>query len=74
MAGHPLLERIVCDPKIHHSEPAVKGTRIAVATIVASLADMTVEELLREFPPLAREDVQAALHDAADATHRSLVA
>lgn len=66
--------RIVCDPLIHHGEPCVKGTRIAVAVIVASLADMSIEALLEQYPQIAREDVQAALLFAADASHNTMVA
>ena len=54
-------QRIVCDPGIHHGEPCVRGTRIAVSVIVGSLADLSVEDLLREYPRLAREDIQGAL-------------
>ena len=48
--------RIVCDPDLHHGEPCIRGTRIPVAILVASLAEMTQEELLREYPQLKPED------------------
>jgi uncharacterized protein (DUF433 family) len=67
-------ERIVCDPHIHHGEPCIRGTRIAVAVIVASLADMNVDALLQQFPQLTREDIHAALYYAAEAAHNTLVA
>jgi len=53
--------RIVCDPAIHHGEPCIRGTRIAVSVIVSSLADLSVDDVLREYPQLAREDVKTAL-------------
>jgi uncharacterized protein (DUF433 family) len=53
-------ERIVCDPHLHHGEPCIRGTRIAVAVIVASLADMNTDALLQQFPQLTRKDVHAA--------------
>lgn len=53
--------RIVSDATIHHGEPVIRGTRIAVAVIVSSLTDFTMEELLSQYPQLSREDVQAAL-------------
>src|SRR5205085_5417157 len=62
-------ERIVCDPDLHHGEPCVRGTRISVAIIVGTLAEMSVEQLLAEYPQLTREDVQAALLYAAEAAH-----
>lgn len=67
-------QRIVCDPAIHHGEPCVRGTRVSVATLVASLADVSVDELLKQFPHVTREDVQAALYFAAEASHNTMVA
>lgn len=58
--------RIVCDPAIRHGEPTIRGTRIAVATIVATLSDLSMEQVLAEFPQLTREDVRAALLFAAE--------
>ena len=55
-------------------EPCVKGTRIPVSVLVASLAELTVEQLLAEYPGLVREDIQAALLYAADAAQHTLVA
>lgn len=67
-------ERIVCDPDLHGGEPCIRGTRVPVAIIVASLADMNIEQLLAEYPQLTHEDVSAALLFAAEAAHNSLVA
>ena len=59
--------RIVIDPRVHHGEPCVKGTRIPVSIILGSLADgMTVDEILHAYPQLTEEDVRAALAYAAD--------
>jgi uncharacterized protein (DUF433 family) len=66
-------DRIVCEPELHHGEPCVRGTRIPVAILVASLADMDLEQLLREYPQLSRQDVQAAILYAAEAAHSTLV-
>jgi uncharacterized protein (DUF433 family) len=67
-------ERIVCDPAIHHGEPVIRGTRIAVAVLVASLTDLTVAELLQQYPQLTRADIDAAILYAADTAHNTLVA
>ena len=67
-------ERIVSDPKVHHGEPVIRGTRIAVSVLVASLTDLTVEQLLKQYPQLAREDIEAAIRYAAEAAHNTLVA
>jgi uncharacterized protein (DUF433 family) len=66
--------RVVCDPDVHHGEPCIKGTRIPVAVIVASLADMDRDALIHEYPQLTVEDIQAALRYAAEAAQRTLVA
>jgi uncharacterized protein (DUF433 family) len=67
-------KRIVCDAKLQGGEPCIKGTRVRVSVVVASLADVSIEELLKEYPQLTREDVKAALLYAADAAHSSMVA
>jgi len=67
-------DRIICDPDVHHGEPCIRGTRIPVSILVGSLADTTVDDLLREYPQLSREDIQAALLYAAEAAHSTLVA
>lgn len=67
-------ERVLSDPAIHHGEPCIRGTRISVSVIVASLADFTIEALLLEYPQLTRDDVRAALYYASEAAHSSMVA
>lgn len=67
-------QRIACDPDLHHGEPCIKGTRIAVSVIVASLADLSIDELLKQYPQLTREDIQAALYFASEAAHTTMVA
>lgn len=66
------MDRIVVDPKRHGGEPCIKGTRIPAGVIVASIADGdSVEDLLKAYPALTREDIQAALHYAAEAVRES---
>ena len=45
-----------------------------MSILVASLADMPMEELLSAYPQLTREDIQAALFYASEAAHSTLVA
>lgn len=71
--SEPWRDRIVCDPQIHHGEPCVRGTRIAVSVLVASLTDLTMSELLAQCPQSAREDIHAALQLAAEAAYSTLV-
>ena len=59
-------ERISIDPKIYHGQACIKGTRIPVHQIVRMLADGdTIEELLKEYPSLTKEDILACLDYAA---------
>lgn len=74
MSNDTWRQRIVCDPALHHGEPCIRGTKISVSVLVASLADMSTENLLSEYPQLKREDIQAALYYAAEAAHNTLVA
>ena len=68
-------ERIVIAEDLHHGDPCIKGTRIPVAMIVASLADgMTSDEILAEYPQLTDLDIRAALAYAADVIHQDILA
>ena len=58
-------------PELHHGEPCIRGTRMPVSILVASLADFGIDDLLREFPQLTREDIQAAIYYASEAVHPS---
>jgi uncharacterized protein (DUF433 family) len=55
-------ERIVIDPNILVVKPIMRGTRLAVEFIIDLLAQgWTEAELLRNYPGLTHEDVQACL-------------
>ena len=63
-------ERITLDPKILVGKPVVKGTRLAVEFIVDLLAQgWSEEEVLRNYPGLEREDIQACLRYASSLLH-----
>ena len=63
-------DRIVIDAKIHHGDPCIRGTRIPVSVVVASIADGDpVDRILEAYPALTREDVKAALKFAAEAVN-----
>jgi uncharacterized protein (DUF433 family) len=65
--------RIVIDPGLHRGEPCIRGTRLSVSVVVASLADLSIDELLTAYPQLKREDIQAALRFAAEASQTLMV-
>lgn len=59
-------DRIVRDPKIVGGEAVLKGTRVTLRTVLASLAEGdSVAEILQDFPTLSEEDVRAAIAFAA---------
>jgi uncharacterized protein (DUF433 family) len=58
--------RITANPRVMAGKPCIRGMRFPVSTVIAELAGGTsVEDLLREFPYLEREDVAEALRFAA---------
>ena len=61
-----ILSHISVDPAICNGRPVVQGTRITVQTVVEFLAaGDSIEDVLREYPSLTREGVQACLAWAA---------
>ena len=59
-------ERTTIDPDVCHGQACVKGTRIPVHQVVHMLANGdSIEDLLREYPSLTREDILACLDYAA---------
>ncbi len=66
MAHMDWRDRIAVDPQICHGKPCIKGTRIMVSIILDYLkAGEGVDTILREYPSLKAEDVQATLAYAA---------
>jgi uncharacterized protein (DUF433 family) len=67
-------ERIVLRPDVLVGKPVVKGTRLAVEFIIDLLAQgWSEEEILRNYPGLAREDIQACLSYASAVLHAEKV-
>jgi uncharacterized protein (DUF433 family) len=56
-------DHISVDPSICHGKVCIKGTRIMVSVVLDNLA---AEAILRSYPTLKAEDIQAALWYAAD--------
>ena len=60
-----MTDRIIVDPKILAGKPIIKGTRISVEFILELMSSgMTVEDILKEYPHLKRQDILAALEYA----------
>lgn len=59
-------QHFIKDPKICGGETVIKGTRIPLKTILASLAEgATIGDILEDFPTLQQEDVQVVIAFAA---------
>jgi uncharacterized protein (DUF433 family) len=68
-----LLERITISPQICNGQPAIRGMRITVKTILDYLAaGETSESILEAYPQLSKEDIQACLHFAARTLERKV--
>jgi uncharacterized protein (DUF433 family) len=66
-------ERIVRDPHLVGGEPVIKGTRVTLRTVLASLAEgATTAQILADFPTLSEEDVRAVIAFAAISAQEDL--
>lgn len=67
------LDRISRDPGIVGGQAVIKGTRVTLRTVLASLAEgATVHEILTDFPTLTDLDVRAAIAFAAASAQEDL--
>ncbi len=58
---------ITTDPDVCHGKACVRGTRIMVSVILDNLAaDQSPEAILKSYPSLTREAIQAAMAYAAE--------
>lgn len=58
---------ITIEPGKRGGKPCIRGLRITVYDVLESLANgMTHEQILRDFPYLTKDDIQACLAFAAD--------
>jgi uncharacterized protein (DUF433 family) len=59
--------RIVIDAKILTGKPVIRGTRLAVEFVLDLLAQgWSAEQILEQYPGLAREDILACLRYATE--------
>jgi uncharacterized protein (DUF433 family) len=67
-------ERISVDPLICHGKACIKGTRIMVSVVLDNLAaGVSPEEILRSYPSLSPQDIQAAIAYAAELARERVV-
>ncbi|MFH0908987.1 MAG: DUF433 domain-containing protein [bacterium] len=68
-------EHITVDPKICHGNACIKGTRIMASVVLDNLAaDITVDEIRRQYPSITADAVKAAIAYAAELSHERVVA
>ncbi|MEJ7631444.1 MAG: DUF433 domain-containing protein [Rubrobacteraceae bacterium] len=67
-------EYISVDPNICHGQACIKGTRVMVSVVLDNLADgVPQEEILRSYPSLTGESMQAVLAYAAELARERVV-
>jgi uncharacterized protein (DUF433 family) len=65
---------ITADPAVCHGKACITGTRIMVSVVLDNLAaGLTPEEIVRSYPTLSRQAVQAAMSYAAELARERLV-
>ena len=69
----PYGQHIVRDPSICGGEPVIRGTRVPLRTILASLADGDdVDTIARSFPTVSPEAIRAVIAFAAASAEEDL--
>ena len=64
---------IVRDPKVSNGQPVIKGARVTLRTVLASLAaGDSIDQILKSFPSLTRESVTAVISYAAASAEEDL--
>jgi uncharacterized protein (DUF433 family) len=61
------------NPQICGGQPVVRGTRVPLRTVLASLAEgATFEEILKDFPTLTEQNLRAVVAFAASSAQEDL--
>ncbi len=69
-----ISDRITIDEKLLNGKPAIRGKRITVQTILEFLSEgETTEEILRQYPSLEIEDINACLRFASEILNRGYI-
>jgi uncharacterized protein (DUF433 family) len=65
---------ITVDPSVCHGKACIKGTRIMVSVVLDNLAaGLNSEEIIKSYPSLTKEGVQAAISYAAELAKERVV-
>ncbi len=66
---------ITVDPKICHGQACITGTRIMVSVVLDNLAEnLEMQEILKSYPSLTKEALQAAINYAAELARERVIA
>jgi uncharacterized protein (DUF433 family) len=66
MTSTDLLQRVTHDPRVMGGRACLRGMRVTVSTVLGLLAaGRSIDEVLKAYPYLERDDVLAALSYAA---------
>lgn len=66
---------VIVDPAICHGKACIKGTRVLVSVILDNLAaNVSADEILKSYPSLSREAIQATIAYAAELARERVVA
>jgi uncharacterized protein (DUF433 family) len=69
----PFGERFERNPRVSGGEPVIKGTRVTLRSVLASLAEgATMDAILQDFPTLTEADVRSTIAFAAASALRRL--
>ena len=74
MSREELLSRISIDPAVCFGKPCIRGTRIWVSLVLDFLANgMTMDEIQREYPQVAADDILACIAYGAEMSRERYV-
>lgn len=74
MARIDWRQYLTSDPQVCHGQLCAKGTRVLVTNILDSLAEgASREEILRSYPSLRPEHIDAAIAYAAELAHEESI-
>ncbi len=64
-------ERITVNPNVCHGRACISGTRMMVSVVLDNLAaGLGCDEILKSYPTISREDIEAAHAYAAELARR----
>jgi len=74
MKEEEVFGRITVNPEVMVGKPTIRGLRITVEQILKALAaNISIKELLEDYPELELEDIKAALLYAAESINHEQV-